>query len=296
MIEGVYTALITPFKEDGALDEKGLEMLIVRQIEGGVNGIVLLGTTGEAPTLSHEENRTILKIARACIKPPCQFVVGTGSYSTAATIENTLEAQAFGADAALVVTPYYNKPTQQGLYKHFEALCNKTDIPIILYNIQGRTGQNLQTETLQKLLALKNILSVKEASGQIQQIMDVINVAKKKPDFTVLSGDDNITLPVMALGGSGVISVLSNLVPELIVSLYNACKNNAWDEARELHYQLLPLFKGIFLETNPIPIKQLMIWEGLPAGPCRLPLCSLTKENEVALKQIFRSLPLSLYA
>jgi 4-hydroxy-tetrahydrodipicolinate synthase len=287
MIEGVFTALITPFNEEGSLNEKGLRILLEKQIQAQVHGIVLLGTTGEAPTLKDPEKAKILKIARACIPPSIKYIVGTGTYSTATTIEATKQAYDAGADAALVVTPYYNKPTQEGLFKHFEALALSTCLPLIIYNIQGRTAQNLQTETLKRLLAFKNIVSVKEASGQISQMMDVIASAKNHKEFSILSGDDNLTLALMALGGHGVISVLSNLIPEKIVSLYQACKNNDWEQARALHYALLPLFKGAFIETNPAPIKQLMAWHDLPSGYCRLPLSPL---SEASLKQLHQCL------
>lgn len=287
MIEGVYTALITPFKEDGSLDDEGLEKLLFKQMEAKVSGVVLLGTTGEAPTLTSLEKEIIIKKARSILKSPCQCIIGTGTNATATSIEETKRAEALGADAALVVTPYYNKPTQEGFFKHFEALVKNTSLPLIVYNIQGRTAQNLETKTLKRLLTFENIVSIKEASGQISQIMEVIDAIKDYKKFTVLSGDDCLTLPLMAVGGHGVISVLSNLVPEKIVHLYNACKLQNFEKARQIHYELFPLFKGAFIETNPIPIKQIMEWNQLPAGPCRLPLCSLTDENKKLLKNLY---------
>lgn len=289
--QGVYTVTITPFHSDGSFDEEGFHKLIERQVDAQVDGIVVLGTTGEAPTLSLEEKKKIIQIARRTIKSSTKLVVGTGSYSTETTIEETRIAENLGADAALVVTPYYNKPTQEGLYLHYKTLAESTKLPIILYNIQGRCGQNLATSTLSRLFEFPTIIGVKEASANIPQIMDVIEAAKNyRPDFRIFSGDDNLTLPIMALGGHGVLSVASNLVPHQIIELCRACLENNWEEARKLHYELLPLFRGIFIETNPIPIKALMQWEGLPAGPCRLPLCHLMPENEKAIRHLHKTL------
>lgn len=295
MIEGVYTAIITPFHSDGSLDQEGLEKLLEKQVKAQVQGIVVLGTTGEAPTLTQQEKLKIIQIARNVIKSPIQLVVGTGSYATATTIEETKKAQDLGADAALVVTPYYNRPTQEGLYLHYKALTGSCSLPIIIYNIAGRTGQNLQTVTLKRLAEIPSIVAVKEASGQIPQMMEVIEtVTHERPDFKVLSGDDNLTLPLMALGGHGVISVVSNLIPELMCDLYQACIRNEWMLARQLHYQLLPLFRGAFIETNPIPIKALLHFENLPSGPCRLPLCNLLPENEKKLRHLHETIKLPL--
>ncbi|MCE2981956.1 MAG: 4-hydroxy-tetrahydrodipicolinate synthase [Parachlamydia sp.] len=284
LLKGLYTALITPFTASGILDEEGLRVLIHHQLAHRVDGIVILGTTGEAPTLTQDEKIRIIKIARQAIPEYCHFIVGTGSYSTVHTIEQTLLAESLGADAALIVTPYYNKPTQEGLYRHFEAICRSSSLPICLYNIQGRTGQNLHTNTLDRLTAFSSIIGVKEASGSISQISDVIELAqnKSKP-FSVLSGDDALTLPLIALGGQGIVSVLSNLMPGPIKALTEAALQGNMTIAREWHYRLLPLFKAAFIETNPIPIKAAMQLSGLPAGPCRLPLCELQPEHAALL-------------
>jgi 4-hydroxy-tetrahydrodipicolinate synthase len=297
MIEGVYTVLITPFHADGSLDKEGLQHLIQRQIQAHVHGIVVLGTTSETPTLTANEKKTILQLSRKWIPTSIQLIAGTGLYSTAASIEETKQAEAFGADAALIVTPYYNKPTQEGLFLHFEAIAKASSLPIIVYNIASRTGQNLQTSTLKRLMHIPSIVGVKEASGSISQIMEVIEAKQEvRPDFTVLSGDDNLTLPLMALGGDGVFSVVSNLIPGLIKELYDLTRSNDWKPARKIHYELLPLFRGAFIETNPIPIKALMHFEGLPSGHCRLPLCALAPENEKKLRHLHETIKLPLLA
>lgn len=293
--EGAYTALITPFLNDGSFDEEGFLVLLDEQIKAKMTGVVVLGTTGEAPTLSPQEKKRIITLAREKIKAPMQLLVGTGSYSTARTIEETKKAEELGADGVLVVTPYYNKPTQEGLFLHYQALSQQTKLPIMVYNIQGRCAQNLATSTLRRLADLENIVAVKEASGNIVQMMEVIEtVVAARPDFKVLSGDDNLTLPLMAIGGHGIVSVVSNLIPSLILSLYQLCHAGDFKGAQNLHYQLLPLFRGAFIETNPIPIKTLLNFEERPAGPCRLPLCALTQENEKKLRHLHETIKLPI--
>jgi 4-hydroxy-tetrahydrodipicolinate synthase len=291
-LEGLYTALITPFDSQGKLDEEGLRHNLRYQIKHKVQGIVVLGTTGEAPTLSHQEKRTVVEISLEEVKGKATLMVGTGSYSTEQTIASTRLAQEMGADAALIVTPYYNKPTQEGLYRHFEAICKAVSIPICIYNIQGRTGQNLQTETLGRLMAFPSIIGIKEASGNILQINEVLEVMRKKrPHFRVVSGDDILTFPLMALGGHGVVSVASNLIPGPILNLVQAALSGDFINARHWHYQLLPVFKAAFIETNPIPIKAAMNLCGMAAGCCRLPLCDLSPTNFQELKQLLNTLP-----
>lgn len=277
MLTGTYTAIITPFTAEGRVDEEGLRENIAFQINSGVSGIVVLGTTGEAPTLHEEEQTRIIQISVEACRGKIPLWVGTGSYATDATIKKTEKAQKLGADGALVVTPYYNKPTQEGLYTHFYELAKATHFPLIVYNIQGRTGQNLATETLCRLMDVPEIVGVKEASGHIPQIMEVIEAAR--PDFSVLSGDDNLTLPVIALGGHGVISVLSNLIPEELVALTRTALSGDFGKAREIHYRLLPLFRAAFIETNPAPIKTMMNHLGMKAGPLRLPLVPPSETN-----------------
>lgn len=294
-MKGVHTAIITPFKPNGSYDEEGFKELLEKQVEAGVQGIVVLGTTGETPTLKSEEKKRIIQFARKQISTSTKLIVGTGTNATETSIEETLLAEALGADGALVVAPYYNKPTQEGLYFHYKAITEATKLPLIIYNIAGRTGVNIQTSTLKRLLNYPSIVGVKEASGNILQMMDVIEMRDhERPDFKVLSGDDNLTLPLMAAGGDGVISVISNLVPELVVKLYSLCSKGDFEEARKLHYQLQPLFKGAFIETNPIPIKTLMHFSGLPSGPCRLPLSLPLPENEKSLRHLYETIKLVL--
>lgn len=287
---GVYTALITPFTTDDQLDEEGLQHLIDRQIQGGVDGIVILGTTGEAPTLTDKEKKQVIKLASDACNPQTALIIGTGTYSTKQTIENTLIAENAGATAALIVTPYYNKPTQEGLYRHFKAIAESTKLPILIYNAPGRTAQNLQTDTLKRLMEIPTIVGVKETSGNISQINDVIALAKKiRPEFCILSGDDDITLPLMALGGDGVVSVISNILPREVKNLVDAACSGDFSKAREIHYNLLPLIKMAFIETNPIPIKAIHQLCHLPAGNCRLPLCELSQENWLKVQQAIES-------
>jgi 4-hydroxy-tetrahydrodipicolinate synthase len=295
MIKGTYTALITPFLEDGAIDEEGFRKLIEIQIQSGLQGIVLFGSTGESPTLTQQEKTKLLALARKIIPSKFQLIVGTGSNSTAETIAETKWAEKMGADAVMVVVPYYNKPTQEGLFRHYSAVAACTSLPLIIYNIQGRSAVNMATSTLQRLLEISNVSAVKEASGNITQIMEVIEMVQNtRPDFSILSGDDNLTLPVISLGGHGVISVVSNLIPQEVYALVDACLSNDWDLARELHYALLPLFRGAFIETNPIPIKTLMQYDGLPSGPLRLPLTQLEHDNERKLRHLYETLKLPL--
>lgn len=283
--KGVFTALITPFDGSGHLDEEGLRHNIRFQIEKRVDGIVPLGTTGESPTLSTKEKEQIIRISVEEAKGKVPVIVGTGSNSTQQTIENMQQAASLGADMALVVSPYYNRPTQEGLYRHYKAVSEASSLPMIVYNIQGRTGQNIQNETLKRIADLPTVVGVKEASGNITQIGEVIEMMiKQRPEFSILSGDDSLTLPVMALGGDGVISVISNLVPDQIRLLLDRISQGKWAEAREIHYRLMPLIRGIFMETNPIPIKAAMSFRSMAAGKCRLPLCEMLPENEKKLK------------
>jgi len=288
--KGVFTALITPFDENDQLDEEGLKILIERQINGGVDGIVFLGTTGESPTLDHEEQNRIIDIGKELCKNRTAFLIGTGTYSTQMTIANTIYAEEHGADAALIVTPYYNKPTQEGLYRHFKAITEASSLPIIIYNAPGRTGQNMQTDTLKRLMEIPSIIGVKETSGNISQICDVIAATKQnRPDFRVLSGDDDITLPLMALGGDGIISVISNLVPSEMANFVQMILSGDYISAQKAHHRLLPLMRAAFYETNPIPIKAAMALCGLPSGNCRLPLCSMSKENLLKLEMVVKN-------
>ncbi len=286
--KGAITALVTPFTRDGAVDFRGLESNVQHQLDNGINGLLPLGTTGETPTLTAEEQQKIVECVVGLAKGKVPIIVGTGTNSTKKTIENTKKAEQWGADAALVVTPYYNKPTNKGIIEHFKAVAESVEIPIIVYNIAGRTGKNIDTPTMKKLAEIKNIIGVKEASGDINQIMEVLQI----PNFTVLSGDDGMTFPLMALGGKGIISVASNLVPDKVVAMTDAALEGRWEEARKLHFELLPLFKVIFIETNPIPIKAAMTMKGLAGGSYRLPMCEMEEANKEKLRQVLEQMNL----
>lgn len=274
------TALITPFRGK-EVDLEGLALLIQRQIAARVGGILLLGTTGEAATLTQEERSAIIRRAVQEGKGQIPIWVGTGRNSTQETIEETRKAHEMGAHIALVVAPYYNKPSQEGLYRHFEAVARSSLLPIILYNVPSRTGVHLEPATVLRLAILERVIGIKEASGHVLAANDLLASA---PDpFSVWSGDDVLTLPMMALGAKGVISVVSNLVPEKIVQLVSAIEDNRWSEARALHYSLLPLFKAAFIDVNPVPIKEAMALSGLPAGGVRLPLCEMSAAHRSIL-------------
>lgn len=272
---GLYTALITPFKGNGSLDEEGFRQNVLMQIKAGVSGLVVLATTGEAPTLNRKEKDRIIQIARAAA--PCEIIVGCSCNATSEAIENLKQAEILGATSALVAAPYYNKPTQEGIFRHFEALSFATSLPILVYNIPGRTAVNIEIETLRRIAELPNILGVKEASGNIGHIGAVIHLKQQRPTFRVFAGDDAITLPLMALGGDGVICFLSNLIPTRMKKLVDACLQGDFNQARALHFELLPLFQATNLETNPIPIKAAMQACGLPSGLPRLPLTPLAE-------------------
>jgi 4-hydroxy-tetrahydrodipicolinate synthase len=288
MHAGVYTALITPFNEDGSIDEKSLRRLIDFQIDHGIDGLVPVGTTGESPTLDAEETERVIRIVVEQTRGRVPVVAGAGSNSTDKAIHLAAMAKAVGATASLQVAPYYNKPTAEGFLRHFTAIAEAVDLPMIVYNIPGRTGKNIENPTMLKLAKHRNIVAVKEASGNIAQMMELI--AAKPQDFDVLSGDDNLTYPLMALGGTGVISVASNLVPDRMKALTAAALAGQWDKARQLHYELLPLFKGIFIETNPIPIKAAMALKGYVKEVYRLPMCPMSDENKRSLKAVLEQL------
>lgn len=290
-LRGAFTALITPMHADGAIDYEGFRSLVRYQLENGITGILPLGTTGETPTLKEVgEEDAIIDIAveevatyRKKQNRDIPLIIGAGSNNTDEAIRYVTRAKNKGADYALVVSPYYNKPSDEGLFRHYEAI-SKIGIPIIVYNIAGRTGKNISTALLQRIAELPNIAGVKEASGDINQMMDVIStIARKKKDFCVLSGDDGLTLPLIAAGGDGVISVVSNLAPAEVTKLTMAALNGDMDTARDLHYRLLPFFKAAFCDGNPTSIKYAMNYKGLPAGGLRLPL---VEANDNAKKTI----------
>ena len=287
-LEGVYTALVTPMTSDGGLDEKALRRLVDFQLEGGVQGLVPVGTTGESPTLDGEECKRVIRIVVEQVRGRVPVIAGAGSNATAEAIEYSRDAKEVGAVATLQVAPYYNKPTSDGFLGHFRAIADAVDLPIVVYNIAGRTGKNIDNPTMLELARHRNIVAVKEASGDIPQVMDLI--LRKPAAFSVLSGDDNLVLPIMALGGTGVISVASNLVPDRMVRFVNAMLKGDWAAARAMHYELLPLFKALFVETNPIPIKAAMAMKGLIVESYRLPMCPLAPKSRETLAAALKDL------
>ena len=289
MIEGVLPALITPFTKDNKVDKEGLQQNIGFLIENGVSGIVPCGTTGEAATLSMQEHEKVIEYAVECSTVP--VVAGTGSNNTTEALELTRFAQDAGADAALLITPYYNKPNDRGMLNHFKTVADAVDIPIILYNVPSRTGINLKPELTAELAKISNIVGIKEASGSLDQITRILELTKDE-DFVVLSGDDGLTLPILALGGKGVISVVANVAPKLMVSMVEAFGRGDMDEARRLHLSLAPLIRAVFLETNPVPVKKAVELIGLPAGNLRLPLAPMGEENEKKLRTALNDLHL----
>jgi 4-hydroxy-tetrahydrodipicolinate synthase len=282
--QGTYTALITPFA-NGVIDYKALEKLLAEQVAAKIDGLVILGTTGENPTINDQERRELVSFVVKQVKGKTKIIIGTGNYATDKTIEQSQEAEKLGADAILVINPYYNKPTQEGLYQHFMATADSVKIPMMLYNIKGRTAVNLETKTLLRLVKHPNIIAVKESSGDLQQIMDVI--AQVPEDFAVLSGDDFITYPMITLGAVGVVSVLSNVLPKEVKTMVDLALAKNYAAALKLHYQLLPLIKAIFIESNPLPIKTLLAAQGKIKAEFRLPLCAMQEENKEKLLKIF---------
>jgi len=287
-LRGALTALITPMKEDGAVDYDGIRRLIEFQLEAGIDGLLPLGTTGETPTLLDEEERDIIALVVKEVNGRVPVIVGAGSNSTTHMAEYTRRARDLGADAALVVTPYYNKPNDSGLLAHFEEAAS-VGLPIVVYNIASRTGRNIPPPLMRKIAAIPGIAGVKEASGDLGQAGDMIHAIaaperEEGREFAMLCGDDALTLPFMSLGGDGVVSVVSNLFPRKTAALVRHCLEGEFASARRLHYELLPFVKAAFVETNPAPIKQAMTWSGLPGGPTRLPLGALAPQSEAVLR------------
>lgn len=287
MLSGCATALITPFKDNGELDEEGLRELVRFQEMEGVDAIVPCGTTGESATLSHKEHLRVIQIVMDT-KKRVKVIAGAGSNATHEAIHLTKGANDLGVDAVLSISPYYNKPSQKGIFRHYEAIAKAVDVPIIVYNVPGRTGSNIAPTTVKKLAELPNIVGVKEASGSLDQIMQTI--AEVPPGFDVISGDDALTLAIIALGGKGVISVASNLVPRKVTDLVHHAINGEFAKAREIHYHLLPLFKNLFVESNPIPVKTAMRMLKLPSGVFRLPLCDLEPANAEIVRKTLSDL------
>lgn len=288
---GTYTAIITPFNADETVDYSALEKLIEFQISAGVAGIVPCGTTGESPTLDYEEHEKVIEFIIEKVKGRVFVIAGTGSNCTKEAIEMTQAAEKAGANAILSVNPYYNKPTQEGLYLHFKAIANSTALPVIVYNIKGRTGVNVETPTLLRLIKdCKNIVGVKEASGDINQIREVID--KSPEEFCVLSGDDNMTLELIKSGGDGVISVASNIVPKRVCELVTSALNGKIAEATKINEELMPLFKGCFIETNPIPVKFMLSQKKMCGEVYRLPMCELSAEHKKETIELMKKMSL----
>jgi len=283
-LAGCFTALVTPFR-NGKVDEGALRALVQFQIEQGVDGLVPVGTTGESPVLDFKEHPRVIEIVIEEAAGRCTIIAGTGANCTREAVELTKHAAAAGADASLQVTPYYNKPTQEGLYRHFCTVADEGGLPVVLYNVPSRTGREIEVGTIQRLAAHPNIIAVKEAGGSVDRVSRILSAC----DITVLSGDDSLTLPMMAVGAKGVISVASNLAPAEVTSMVHAALEGRWDEARDLHYRLYPLFRDLFIETNPIPIKAALAMVGRIAEEYRLPLCPMSDEHREQLKRSMRA-------
>src|SRR5579875_1005607 len=283
MFTGALSAIVTPFR-DGTIDEKALRDLIEWQISEGIEGIVPCGSTGESATLSHAEHEQVIKIAVEQTRKRVPVVAGTGSNSTAEAIRLTAAAREMGADAALLISPYYNKPTQEGIYKHYKMIAHSVDLPLIIYNIPGRTGSNIAPETMARLCEVRNIVGVKEASGSMDQVSDIRRLCGER--FTILSGDDSATLPLMALGASGVISVITNVMPGEMTEMVAAALAGNYTRAREIHY----LMRALFLETNPIPVKQALSLLKKCSPEVRLPLTPMSPPAADKLKAVMKEM------
>jgi 4-hydroxy-tetrahydrodipicolinate synthase len=290
MFTGTGTALVTPFRRDGSLDEATLRTLVKRQIEAGVDFLVPCGTTGESPTLTREEHLRVVEITVELAKGKVPVLAGAGGYNTAEVIALARELAALGADGILSVTPYYNKPTQEGLFQHYRAIAETVSLPIILYSVQGRTGVNIEPATVKRLAQIENIIGIKEASGNVSQMAAILNAVPEK--FTVLSGDDAITLPVIALGGRGVISVVSNEIPSEMAELTRLALHGDFGGARAIHRRFHPLMEINFVESNPIPVKAAMAEMGLLEPVWRLPLVPPKAENQARIRAVLEALEL----
>jgi len=285
MFKGAITAIVTPFK-NGQFDEAAYRELIEFQVKGGVHGIVPCGTTGESPTLSHAEHKRVVETCIDQVKKRVKVIAGSGSNNTAEALELTKHAEAAGADAALMITPYYNKPTQEGLYQHYKTVASQTKIPIVVYNVPGRTSVNLLPETMARLAELPNIVGLKDATGDLKQGCKTLELCGDK--ITVLSGDDFTTLPLMCVGAMGVISVVSNVAPADMAGMCNAFFKGDLAKARELHYKMWPLMEAMFFETNPVPAKTALKMMGKITGDMRQPLCPMSAANDAKLRQVMQ--------
>lgn len=289
MYSGSLVAIVTPFK-DGRFDEKAFGEMIEFQITEGSSGIIPCGTTGESATLSHEEHNRVVELAVELARGRVPVIAGTGSNSTTEAIALTAQAKKVGADGALLICPYYNRPSQEGLYRHFKEIAGAVDLPLTIYNIPGRTGVNLLPQTVERLVAPdsgeKNIVAIKEASGSLDQVGEVIRRCGDR--LAVLSGDDGLTLPILSLGGRGVISASANVLPKEFTSMIQAGLKNDWDAARRIHFKMAPLVDALFIETNPVPVKTALALMGKCSEELRLPLCSMTRDNRAILEKTMK--------
>ncbi len=287
MFKGSMVALVTPFS-NGEIDEKALGELVDFHIENGTSAILPCGTTGESATMDHAEHIRVIQVVTEAVSGRIQVIAGTGSNSTAEAIYLTREAAKMRPDAALLVSPYYNKPTQEGLYQHYKAVAESADIPIILYNVPSRTGKNIEPETVARLSEIENVAAIKEASGSLDQASQIASLC----DITILSGDDSLTLPLMSIGATGVISVAANVVPKLVAKMTGAWLDGVPETARKMHFELFPLFKALFIETNPIPVKAAVAALGKIKEEYRLPMCPMAAPNKEKLLYVMRDMNL----
>ena len=286
--EGTYVAMVTPFTSDVTFDEEGYRSNINYLIEQGVNGLVAAGTTGESATMSHDEHQKVIEVLIDEVDGRVETIAGTGSNATSEAIALTKFAYDAGADAALIITPYYNKPQQHALIEHYRTISESSDIPIIAYNVPSRTGLNMDVETIVELAKIDNIDAVKEASGSLDKVSDIYRALSREgleDDFNILSGEDALTLPIMAIGGTGVISASANVDAKRMVLMVDSILNDDYDRAFELHYEMLDVIRALFVETNPVPVKTAMNLMGLPSGPLRQPLTDMKEENLEVLKK-----------
>src|SRR5437764_9011006 len=283
MFRGTFTALVTPFR-DGEIDVPALEALVEGQIAEAFRAVISVGKTGEAPTLSAAEREQVIRIAVEIGKGRCQVLAGTGSNSTSATIAAARAAEKMGVDGMLIVAPYYNKPSQEGLFRHFQTIAEATSAPIVLYNIPGRCAVDIGADTVERLaMDCANIVSIKEAGGSVDRVSELR--ARLPEAFTILSGDDSLTLPFLSTGAVGVVSVASNLFPAEVVNLCQAFRAGDTKSARDMHLKMLPIFKDLFIEPNPVPVKTALSWRGAMSAECRLPLCEMSAANQARLRK-----------
>ena len=288
MFRGTFTAIVTPFR-NGAVDFTALAKLIEGQIAAGITGIVAVGTTGESPTLTHDEKHQVIQHTIKIAKGRCQIIAGAGTNSTRDSIEAAKFAEKAGADGALLVAPYYNKPSQEGLFRHFKAIAEVTKLPIMLYNIPGRCSVDILPETVIRLAEnCRNVVSIKEASGSVERVAELR--CRLPNEFTILSGDDGLTLPFMSVGAGGVVSVASNLFPAELCSLVRSCQSGDFKSAENLHRKMRPIFKDLFIEPNPVPVKTALAWRGAISFEVRLPLCEMAEPNQARLRKTLGAL------